>query len=111
MQASSRARPDARLGDLLRYSSSVLLPADILQQWKLHCVAKPLCCELELKRRPTRVLHTVNSPERVWRWSYPAKRVSKTDDSIITYQHSSDKHLENTSARRARDGFLKKSRR
>jgi hypothetical protein len=41
-------------------------------------------------------------------WSYPAKPVSKSDAPIITYQHSSDKHLENSLARRARDEFVKK---
>ena len=37
---------------------------------------------------------------------YPAKRVSKSGDSLITYPHSDVKHLENQAARRAREGFV-----
>ena len=40
-------------------------------------------------------------------WSYPAKRVLKSDVSIITYQHSNAKHLENSPARHSLEGFVK----
>jgi hypothetical protein len=39
--------------------------------------------------------------------SYPEKRVSKNDASIITYPHSGDKHLENSPTRHPREGFVK----
>jgi hypothetical protein len=40
-------------------------------------------------------------------WSYPAKRVLKNDVSIITYQHSDAKHLENSLTRHSLEGFVK----
>jgi hypothetical protein len=61
----------------------------------------------QMQSQGKEVLHTVDSPERVSRWGYPAERDSKNDVSLITYPHSEVKHLENDLARHAREGFVK----
>jgi hypothetical protein len=87
---------------------SVILPAgDFATAETFTAVQKTLARRAQVEFVCLRVLHTVVSPDRNTRWSYPVKRDSKNDVSLITYRHSDAKHLENSPARRARDAFVK----
>jgi hypothetical protein len=73
-----------------------------LQQGKLFtAVQKALARRAQVEFLRLRVLHTVVSPDRARRWSYPVKRDSKNGVSLITYRHSDAKHLEKSPARLA----------
>lgn len=92
----------------LHHDASVVLPANgFATAETCTAVQKAPARRAQVEFAGLRVLHTVVSPDRVTRWSYPVKRDSKNDGSLTTYRHSEAKHLENSPARRARDAFVK----
>jgi hypothetical protein len=92
----------------LHHDASVVLPANGFATAETStAVQKAPARRAQVEFVCLRVLHTVVSPDRVTRWSYPVKRDSKNDGSLTTYRHSDAKHLENSPARRARDAFVK----
>jgi hypothetical protein len=110
IHASSHAATDPRLEDcgVRTTMRSVVLPAgEFATPETFSAVQKTPARRAQIEFACLRVLHTVVSPERHTRWSYPVKRDSKNGVSLITYRHSEAKHLENSPARRARDAFVK----
>jgi hypothetical protein len=110
IHASSHASNDVRSEDcgVCTMMRPVVLPANGFATAETStAVQKAPARRAQVEFVCLRVLHTVVSPDRVTRWSYPAKRDSKNDGSLTTYRHSEAKHLENSPARRARDAFVK----
>ena len=110
IHASSHTATDPRSEDcgVRTMTRSVVLPAGVFATAETFtAMQKTPARRAQVEFVCLRVLHTVVSPDRDTRWSYPVKRDSKNDVSLITYRHSDAKHLENSPARRARDAFVK----